>query len=312
MIVQKEISHNITIDDPITFALDYENNIKSKLESEFVDKNYMGMFIQKIASLSYISEINPISQDKLDGSAIATVKFIAEGITYNCSDILPCCRICKKSSKNISAIKIIGDCKVYININVDNLTGGLKTGQYINVQVLKSTYEIKQNIIRVNGRLFTYINVYPIYYISDKTFTQDQLNKLELYTNYINTLNELLDNADNNVDFYKDILYLYKNKKNPPNNTNIVNFMKMLESNKITKGYYSLGAELDHTEPNIIKYKSKPAAIIEYGRSAGEVFIEYLVVYINYLETLLDMVDTIKDPKTHKNIWKIYEFKKLE
>lgn len=311
MIVQKEISYNLTIDDPIIFAMDYENNIKRALESNFVDKNYMGMFIQKIAKLSYISDINPISQDKLDGSSIATVKFIAEGITYNRNDILPCCKVCKNTSKSISAIKQIGNCKIYISVNVTNLTTGIKENQYINVQIINSRYEIKQNIIRIIGQLFTYIEHYPIYHIRDKTFTQEQSDKLKLYIDYIDELNTNLTESPNqqNIDFYKNILYLYKNKQNQ---SHVIDFIKMLNNNKIISGYYSLGAELDHTEPNIIKYKTKPTAIIEYGRTAGEVFIEYLVIYINYLETLLDMVNTIEDPKTHKNIWKIYEFKKLD
>jgi len=314
MRIQKLINANIIIKDPIMFAMDYENNILQKINEKYIGKNFQKLFIDKIIKITYLPNDNIIRQDTNNGSSIAHVEFVAEGITFNCGDVVPCCKIIKKDNKNsiISAIKKFdNNLIIQLSIRLDNTLDSLKIGQFINIQIYKSVFPIYQNKILGQGVLFTYLNLTNIYFIKDKQFNNDESDNIQFYLDYIEQLNNDIQNTNNtNIDFFKNILYPFKVEKSLPVNTKQINFIKLLNDNKIIGGYYSLGMELDRTEPDIIKYNKKPNEIITRNKTTGQVFIEFLIVHINYLEILLDMCNTYTNLDDHKNLWKIYEYYK--
>jgi hypothetical protein len=87
MIVEKELAVQLDVFNPISIVINYEQNIKKKLEEGYVNKCYKNMLITKVKRITDYT-LPVMSRSNIDGMAHIAIKFIAEGIEIANQDVI--------------------------------------------------------------------------------------------------------------------------------------------------------------------------------------------------------------------------------
>lgn len=211
MIVNKILETTIDLfDSAEIYTADIESMLIKKLEARYRNKCFKSVLITEILKIIRYSDIKLVD-NRLDGAAYINVQFEIKGIVLIKGEILTDCKVTEIITTGIiiehkyaGGLIMPGQKTQIYNI--------IKKGQTIPVIISDVRYNIGQTEISIRGVPFTPQNNTNIYYnINYGLYDGEEYKLKQLLEDYNNELKLHNDIKNKSYEFFKELLYPYKN-----------------------------------------------------------------------------------------------------
>lgn len=306
MIIYKIFDDNINIKNiNDIFDKDINSKILMLVQRKYTNICSFDHYIVEVVRLVNRSLIEA-NQSNLDGSFDMCFQFEAKCIIYNINEIIFNMTI----KDNINNIISCGGNNTSAIIKLNKLNFEFKKNDIIPIIVRRAKYVTGSNIIQVNAFPFIpIIDNKKIYYKIDN-LSEDVILKLNEFINqYIdveeNIKKDILSKPNNKWNYFKDLMYPFKNKISEPKN----NLIDLLEIKKLDNKIIYINNELDVADRKINIYSNNTEAPEYIEDSPFIILYDILKKYYLYLQklnTLATMYNTDEKIKSNENIFNFY------
>jgi DNA-directed RNA polymerase subunit E'/Rpb7 len=304
MIVNKILETTIDLfDSAEIYTADIESMLIKKLETRYKNKCFKSVLITEILKIIRYSDIKLVD-NRLDGAAYINVQFEIKGIVLIKGEILTDCKVTEIITTGIiiehkyaGGLIMPGQKTQIYNI--------IKKGQTIPVIISDVRYNIGQTEISIRGVPFTPQIFTNIYYNINYGLYEGEEDKLkQLLEDYNNELKLHNDIKNKSYEFFKELLYPYKNYNKTKATPIDANFNKLSTIKDCIISY--LGEE-EKNDTFIYKVEdnTKKHVINAPLYTVLSDIINRRIIYLQNLRELVTYYNTKEKIQEHMKYWQV-------
>lgn len=308
---EKSITTRIDIRNPVKAFGSDPQFILNYLRANFEKKCFRECFILEILDILNQDRIYP-DLDRNNSYCSVSVMFRANVIEYPSGAVLPCCEITHKN-------KLTGTlhCKtdhVFCFASVDP-TESFKVGQFINLMIESSRYNIGAEVITVDARQYTPPVAIESFFMDASTFTADQQETIDMLKSWLSDEIAAAGKIKKTKEYslIERVYRTYKTSPEPPKQT-----IDVLAAEK-TKGFLAIDPKLSLADCKLVSVDTAidstgiPLATgFESRKTSGDNYISALFRFINHMRMLRESYEIhAKDPESFKSSFKVLHKKQL-
>lgn len=307
MRINKIITINIDVKNPIEFCTDKENKIKEILVTRYVGKCYAECYIVEIHKIHNMSDVIISYEGSVTYGKFNIIFEVIADIYPSGSILL--LKAFKKLDTGIIWCKSEGIYSV-VSLGNDKQFASLKQDQIMPITVTRAAYKIHANSVNILGNIYMYPKSTTYY-----TITDGKLDK-SIFAHALQRIESANDEAKKldkeRISFFRDLMYPYKTAKSKPSGVSEFDLVKIATSGDLTLGTYSKDITIPQNSPIIYKYNGEQSDAVT-TMTGNEVILYLLEQHANFLELINGMAKIYEGEvfKEHANLWKIYATNKM-